>query len=574
MSIQVPTVRTTVSMPVEHAAIVPGSSREENVGFAILALIRAYGVDVVFGIPGTHNLEFYRHLPRLGFRTVTTRHEQGAGYAADGWHQRTRLPGVVITTSGPGFLNSLAAAGTAYCESRPLIILTPGAPRGSEGVETGALHATKDQRAAAAGVVEWARRVSSASEAIEAVHDAFELARSSRPRPVVIEVPLDLLEACANLPAEALLPRQSSGLPVEVHGAVNAAARPKLTQPVLDEVEQVATVLAAARQPVILAGSGALPAGRALTELAELLDAPVITSLNAKGAVPESHPLSIGAELRLDAARRVANGSDALLVIGSKIAEAELWGGAIAPSGAMITVDILPSEERGHLQSTHAIIGHSALLVPALIASLRGRALSAEPQDVEAVRVACAAESSKIALVEDRLAARLAAVLPSDAVLTGDSSRITYYGMTSRVRSEEPGAFLYMATYATLGYGLPAAIGAKVASPDRPVIAVVGDGALMFSVQEFQTAVEQRLDLTVICVDNGGYGEIEQNQAERGIPPIGVRLTQPDWAALVDAFGGTGFRVTDAEELEAVVVRAIAHPGVTLVHVPFGLFGA
>ncbi|HKT58114.1 MAG TPA: thiamine pyrophosphate-binding protein, partial [Microbacterium sp.] len=172
----------------------------DNAGLAVLQTLRGYGVDTVFGIPGTHNLEFYRHLPRLGMRAVTSRHEQGAGYAADGWAQRTGMPGVVITTSGPGLLNALSAAGTAYCESRPLILLSPGVALGAEFADVGTLHETKDAVAASGAIVEWSRRVATAAEAVEAVHDAFELFRTGRPRPVHIEVPLDVLEGAADVP--------------------------------------------------------------------------------------------------------------------------------------------------------------------------------------------------------------------------------------------------------------------------------------------------------------------------------------------------------------------------------------
>lgn len=218
----------------------------DNVGLAVLRLVRAYGVDTIFGIPGTHNLEFYRHLGRLGIHPVTSRHEQGAGYAADGWAQRTGLPGVVITTSGPGLLNALSAAGTAYCESRPMLILAPGVARGAEFADIGSLHETKDQVTAASAIVEWARRVQTAEEAISAVHDAFILFRSSRPRPVYIEIPLDLLEGAANIAPPALLPR--------THEA-DAPIDPDL-------LATVASALAGAERPAILAGSGAIPGAR------------------------------------------------------------------------------------------------------------------------------------------------------------------------------------------------------------------------------------------------------------------------------------------------------------------------
>ncbi|RBO71818.1 thiamine pyrophosphate-binding protein, partial [Microbacterium sp. H6] len=171
----------------------------DTAGRAVLETIRAYGVTAIFGIPGTHNLELYRPLADLGIRAVTNRHEQGSGYGADGWAQQTGLPGVVITTSGPGLQNAMSAIGTAFCESRPLIVLSPGVPLGAEFADVGTLHETKDATAMVGAIAEWSRRVTSAAEAVEAVHDAFTLFRTGRPRPVHIEIPLDVLEAPADV---------------------------------------------------------------------------------------------------------------------------------------------------------------------------------------------------------------------------------------------------------------------------------------------------------------------------------------------------------------------------------------
>ncbi len=546
--------------PVSPAAAVAARAAgidPENVGFAILRLIREYGVDTIFGIPGTHNLELYRPLSRLGMHAVTTRHEQGAGFAADGWWQRTRLPGVVITTSGPGLLNVLSAAGNAFCESRPLLILTPGPARGEEFADAGTMHETKDQLLAADATVQWARRVKTTQEAVEAVHDAFQLFRSSRPRPVVIEIPIDLLEGAHDADPKSLLARPAPGPVLAADSAIQAAA----------------DLLRQAKRPAILAGGGTVNACAPLRELAERLGAAVACTMNGKGALPESHPLSIGSELRLQATRDLLNNADVLLVVGSKVSEAKLWGGTIAPQGKVIRVDILESQCNKNLSADIPLVGDAA----AVLSQLNNALTSSEPRDpawdLNAVRAELAAQAAAFAPVEYALARRIAAVLPKDAIVSGDSSQISYSGMAATFNPDEPGAFLYTPTYSTLGYGLPAAIGAKLAEPSRPVVAVIGDGALMFSVQEFQTAVEQKLDLTVICVDNGGYAEIRQNEIDRGITPIGVDLTQPNWPALVDAFGGTGFGVKNPEDLESVLQAALGTSGLTLVHVPLELFG-
>ena len=525
-----------------------------NAGYSILKTLRNYGVDTIFGIPGTHNLEFYRHLAPLGMHPVTTRHEQGAGYGADGWAQQTGLPGVVITTSGPGLLNALSAAGTAYCESRPLIILSPGVPEGEEFADIGSLHETKDATAAAGAIVEWSRRVHSAAEAVQAVHDAFEIFRYGRPRPVHIEVPLNILEGISDAP-DALLEAK----PRRAGQQADAAA-----------VADAAALLAAAERPVILAGGGSIPAGGVLTQLAELLQAPVVATLNGKGAVPESHPLSLGSDIRLPAAQELCDAADVLLVVGSKVGESEMWGGKLAPRGKVIRVDILASQANKNIDSDIALTGDSGAVLDQLVGGIGTQTRAAV--DLSSVKGELRAQARALSPVLSRIAEEAASVLPANTIVGGDSSQITYLGTASFIPQQVPHSFLYTPAYATLGYGLPASIGAKIASPERPVVCILGDGALMFAVQEMITAVEQRLDLVVVCVDNGGYAEIRANEEDRGIPAVGVDLVQPDWAALATAFGGTGHAITDAADFAPTLRDAVNGRGLHVLHVPVELF--
>lgn len=520
-------------------------------GWLIMQTLAGYGVDAVFGIPGTHNLEFYRPLTALGIRPITTRHEQGAGYAADGWSLQTGLPGVVVTTSGPGLLNALSAAGTAYCESRPMIILSPGPARGGEFADVGTLHETKDQLAAASAVVEWGRRVQSATDAVTAVHDAFALFATGRPRPVYIEVPLDLLEEEVEDFSDALLAARP----------VPAAAAPDLAA-----IAEAARLLNGASDPVILAGGGSRRAGDQLRAVAERLGAPVVTTANAKGVLDEHHPLSLGSNLRLAAARERARQADVLLVVGSKLGEAELWVDRLDARGTVIRIDLLPTQLQKNQDVHVGIPGDAAAALSALLSALgpgEPRTSARAAETLAAVR----AEVHELSPTNAALAESIVAALPADAVVATDSSQIAYWGLMNVLRVSEPNSMPYMATYATLGYGLPAALGARVADPSRPAVVVTGDGALMFSVQEMITVVEQRLDVTVIVVDNGGYAEIRQNEADAGIAAVGVDLTQPDWAALGTAFGGTGQKVATGEELADAVRRALADGGLQVIHI-------
>ena len=566
----------------DNPADAASSYPERTTARAVLETLRGYGIDTVFGIPGTHSLEFYRPLRELGIRPITTRHEQGASYGADGWSQVRGLPGVVITTSGPGLLNSLSGAATAYAESRPMILLSPGRPVGHDFRDIGSLHETKNPSAAVNAIVGVSRRVTSAAEAVTMIHDAMRDFAHSRPRPIHIEIPLDILEAPADVPEPATAPRPL-GEPA-----------PAPEADVADAVE----ALAASERPVILAGGGSLAAGEHLLELAELLEAPVITTTNGKGAIPEKHRLSLGADLRLSTAHEFLRSRDALLVIGSKVGEAELWGGDITPQGPVVRVDIMRDQMLCNLTPDVEVPGNSAAVIPQLLAGLHARAhaggtrvsggaagsgasgdVAASGPSGDVAGESSARTTPELREVFDAMdeegrtwAPELAAlnetimdVVPHDTILAGDSSQVTYMGSTTFFRAPVPHSLLYMGTYATLGYGLPAAIGAKLAAPERPVVCLVGDGALMFSIQELMTAVELGLDLPVICVDNGGYGEIRQNMVDRSIQPLGVDLVQPDWVRLAEGFGATGFRAT-MDTLADTVRTALATKGPSLVH--------
>ncbi|WP_217184936.1 thiamine pyrophosphate-binding protein [Streptomyces sp. AC495_CC817] len=526
----------------------------DTAGRAVLETIRAYGVDAVFGIPGTHNLELYRPLADLGIRVVTNRHEQGSGYGADGWAQQTGLPGVVITTSGPGLQNAMSAIGTAFCESRPLLVLSPGVPLGAEFADVGTLHETKDATAMVGAIAEWSRRVTTAAEAVEAVHDAFALFRTARPRPVHIEIPLDVLEAPAGVPESHRRPRPVPSPPSGDPAGLTEAVR----------------LLAGARTPVIVAGGGSTRAVAQVTALAERLGAPVLTTLNGKGVVDERHPLSLGSNLRLAAARAVAEDADVLLVIGSKLGEAELWAPALEARGAVVRIDISAAQLDKNLAADVGILGDAAAVVSALLELLPEA--PARTPDLALDRAAIEAEMRATAPETVALAELIAEALPDDAIVAGDSSQIVYMALGSVLRSQRPHSLLYTPTYATLGYGLPAAIGARVAQTDRPVVTVIGDGALMFCVNELMTAVEQRLDVTVVCVDNGGYAEIRQNEVDRGMAPVGVDLVQPAWTALAAAFGATGRRAEHRDDIVASIRAAVAAGGVQLVHIPTDAF--
>ena len=518
-----------------------------NGGAAVVESLAAHGVDTVFGIPGTHNLELFRHLPAAGIRTVTTRHEQGAGYAADGYHQVAGRPGVVITTSGPAVFNVAAAAGTAWAESRAVLIISPGLPAGTDGGDAGQLHETKDASGAMDRVVAWSRRVGSPDEAARAVTEAFAFFAGGRPRPVHIEVPLDVLE------------QPWTGTPV-------VTPVPKPPVPSVDAVRSAAAVLSAAARPIIVAGGGARGATAEIRSLAERLDAPVITTTNGKGVLPEDHPLAIGASIRLRAAQKYLAEGDVTLVVGSELGDSELWEGSV-DTPTVIRLDIDPGQLDKNRTGQLHLLGDAAATLGALLADLPSdRTHPGADERTAALRAECRAEAvADGGAPWQPVVDAVRRALPDGATLVGDSSQVTYFGAAHFFDAAAPAEFLYMAGFATLGYGLPAAIGAKLADPDRAVAVLLGDGALMFSVQEIVTAVEQRLPLPIVVVDNAGYAEIKDQQARRGIPPIGVDLVTPDLPALARACGAYGVEAADAAAVTGLIRQALTAERPTLI---------
>ena len=521
-------------------------------GAAVIDALVAQGVRDVFGIPGTHNLELYRYLPQSGIRHVVTRHEQGAGYAADGYARVSGRPGVLITTSGPGITNAITALATSYADSVPTVAISPGVPRGKVGADFGWLHEVKNQQGALEAVCGRSVRVESADEIPDVIADIFEHLATSRPRPVHLEVPVDVLE----------------GDWVRRPCPPASFARP--TRPDPAAVKAVAAAIAAAQRPLVLVGGGARGASAQIRELAELA-IPVLTTVNGKGILDESHPAALGAGTRLAAAHQAANDADVLVIVGSEVGDSDLWGGVIAPGRpgerTVIRIDLDPAQMHKNVRADLPIIGDATRVLSDVLDVLNGKAIGQwSPEQAAGHRNAMATESSADAGPWADIQRSLAATLPPDTVVAGDSSQVTYYGTVHYWPFTSANRLLYPTGYATLGYGLPAAIGAKVADPDRPVIALVGDGAAMFSIQELITATELRLALPLIIVDNGGYGEIREQMLDRGIAPQAVDLYRPDIPALARAIGAHGIQASDAGQLGTLAAQALRADRPTVIY--------
>lgn len=510
-------------------------------GAAVIDSLVANGVRHVFGIPGTHNLEIYRYLPASGIQHIVMRHEQGAGYAADGYARVTGGPGVLITTSGPGITNAITALATAYADSVPTLAISPGPPRGTVGRDLGWLHELKNQQAALNAVCDRSIRVEDADEIPEAVADIFAGFATRRPRPVHLEIPVDVLE----------------GDWVRRPAAARPAVEPGLLDPVA--ISNIREALAIASRPLLIAGGGARGAAAEIQALARH-GVPVLTTVNGKGIVDESDPAALGASVRLPAAHQAIADADLVIAVGTELGDSDLWGGVLE-AAKVIRIDLDPAQLHKNLRADLTVAGDAQQVLQATTTDR-----DYDTGYLPALKKAITADADHDAGPWARIQRSLAAALPDDTVIAGDSSQVTYYGTVHYWPFTPTNRLLYPTGYATLGYGLPAAIGAKIAQPERPVIGLFGDGAAMFTIQELVSATELLLPLPIIVVDNGGYAEIREQMVDRGITPQAVDLYQPDLPALARAIGAYGVEADGPDDLGRLATEALSADRPTLIH--------
>ncbi|GLZ28407.1 hypothetical protein Lesp02_05970 [Lentzea sp. NBRC 105346] len=524
-------------------------------GDALVRALSAHGVDVVFGIPGTHNLGIYKALAEHELRHVTPRHEQGAGFAADGYARVTGKPGVCLTTTGPAVLNAMTAVTQAYSDSVPILLISPGMPLKHPGRGNGTLHEVRDQRAALEAVIGYTNRVHSVAEIPLAVAQAFAAMNSGRPRPAHLEIPLDLIDAQDKVQhIEPLL----VGHPA-ADGATIAAAAGRLN---------------AAQRPGFIVGGGARGAAEEILALANRLGAPVVSTANGKGTFPERHDLSIGAGLHHRAVADFVAECDVVLAIGTELASTDLWNGPLRFPGDLIRIDVDPAQMITNAAPDHRLVGDAQATVEAL-----NQRLGFGKPSIEAVRRADrwrklhrkharAQGAAWLPLIET-----MENTLGPNAIISGDSAMVCYYGALSNLPLDAPASFLYPAGLGTLGYGLPAAIGAKLGAPDRQVVALHGDGGLMFTLPELATAAQLRLPLPVVVADNGGYGEIRREMVDRSEPVHAVDLPQVDFARVAKAMDCHGVTVDDETKFALALKKALAADRPTVIHVVGDLAG-
>ena len=520
-------------------------------GEVLVQLLQSYGIEIVFGIPGVHTVELYRGLPATRLRHITPRHEQGAGFMADGYARATGKPAACFIISGPGMTNIITAMAQAYSDSVPMLVISSVNNSHELALGQGRLHELPSQRELVAGVSVFSHTVARPNELGEVLARAFAIFDSARPGPVHIELPLDVITA---------------PMAVQDLAGVGRRYRPGPSQ---QAIADAAALLRQASRPFIVLGGGTQDAAEEARRLVERTGIRSALTVNAKGVLASNHPLSLGSRLPQRPVLEALESADVVLAVGTELGETDtlLFDDQLKISGQVIRIDIEAEQMTRNVLPAVSICADAGLALQALHDAL---------QDIDAFDHR--AEVAELRAAADRLAPAayrkhgqfldlIANTLPG-VVIVGDSTQPVYGGNLFYEADEARRYFNSSTGYGTLGYGLPAALGARLALPETPVVSLIGDGGLQFTLAELATAVELELSLPILVWNNEGYGEIKRYMVERDIPTIGVDIYTPDFITIAEGFGCKVKRVTSKAEFIAELENAASASVPTLIDIP------
>ncbi|GMQ75817.1 MAG: thiamine pyrophosphate-binding protein [Gammaproteobacteria bacterium] len=518
-------------------------------GQAIVRSLKQYGIDTIFALPGVQLDHFFNALYDEGnsIRAIHPRHEQGAAYMAFGYALSSGKVGAFAVVPGPGLLNTTAALATAYGCYAPVLAITGQLPAGAIGKGFGLLHELPDQQALIAGLTKWCCRIEHPSEVPDRIREAFKQLKHGVVRPVEIEMAMDTL-----------------GVANEV-GLMDPVDGYESPEPDGNAIAAAAKLLGKAVNPLIVCGGGAVDAGGEILEIAQMLQAPVISHRMGRGVVSDHHYLSqtlpMGYKLWPDV--------DVVLVVGSRAQQQlQLWG--TDKDLQVVRIDIDPGQMVRFGRPAVGIVADAGKALASLLPALAKHNNKRASREQELAEL----KSSTLAEMRDKLAPQaryiqaLRDALPEDGIFVEE---LTQIGYVSRALFPvyRPRSFLSSGYQGTLGAGFPTALGAKVANPDKPVLSINGDGGFMFNVQELATAVQHGIDVVTVVFNDDAFGNVKRMQEDDyGGRVIASELRNPDFIRLAESFGVGAARAETPDALRDELNKAFSTSGANLIEVP------
>ncbi len=518
-------------------------------GEATVATLAANGIDTLFCLPGVQNDHLFDalHNAQDRIRPIHTRHEQGAAYMALGAAMSSGRPSAYAVVPGPGFLNTTAALCTAYAVNAPVMAVVGQIAAATIGRGLGQLHEIPDQLAVMRGLTKWADRIRAPHEAPGKITEAFRQMRSGRPRPVAVECPIDVWSRAA--PVVLCAPAQPEQAPVDTDAAARAAK-----------------LLGEAVRPLIVVGGGAQDASAEVTALAEMLQAPVIAHRMGQGVVDRRNPLAVNTLVGW----RLWEHADVVLAVGTRLATQLLQWGTDAQI-KVIRIDADPEEIDRIGRPALGIVGDAAPVLRAVLDALPAHNRRRESRRDEVLGLH-AEVGKQLAFLQPQIAylEAIRAELPDNGIFVDELTQLGYVGrMVFPVY--RPRTFISPGYQGTLGWGVATALGVKVGRPDAPVVAVSGDGGFLFTAQELATAVQFRIPVVIVLVNDGAYGNVRRIQADQfGNRLIACDLRNPDFQKYVESFGAMALRATSPETLREALRTAFKADMPAVIEVPAG----
>jgi acetolactate synthase-1/2/3 large subunit len=538
---------------------------------ALLESLERQNVDVIFGILGGAILPVYDALcGNQKIRHILARHEQGAAHAAEGYARASGRPGVCMATSGPGATNLVTGIANAYMDSSPIIALTGQVP--SSGVNTSYMIGRDAfQEADIIGITTPITKANyqprTVAEIPVIVNTAFHIATTGRPGPVLIDLPKNVQAGIAE---------------VELTDKIDARGYKPVIDPDLAKISEAADLLAKSEKPIILAGGGVIisQASDELMQMSDLLMAPVVTTFMGKGAFPEVHPMSVGSigMHGNPAANRLMSEADVLLAVGTRFSDRATANlDTFAPNAKKIHLDIDNAEIGKNIEVDVPIVGDAKVSLKILYSAVakklqknEGKAWTKRVKEAKEQLSPLLKEMPKD-LVPKALLTELRKLLPENTIVTTEVGQNQMWSALY-FKALKPRTFISSGGLGTMGFGFPAALGAKVACPDRPVVDIAGDGSFIMTEHELACSVTENIPVTVIVLNNSVLGMVAQWQRmlyKRRYMAVNLGKT-PDFVKLAEAYGAQGFRVTSIEEFQKAVKTALNSKVTTVIDVPIG----
>jgi acetolactate synthase-1/2/3 large subunit len=538
---------------------------------ALLESLERQKVDTIFGILGGAILPVYDALcGNEKIRHILARHEQCAAHEAEGYARASGRVGVCMATSGPGATNLVTGIANAYMDSSPIIALTGQIP--SSGVNTSYMigrdaFQEADIIGITTAITKYSYQPRAVSEIPLMVNNAFHLATTGRPGPVLIDLPKNV---------------QAGVGEVEFTNKISVRGYKLPGEPNPTKISEAADLLAKAQCPLILVGGGVITAGASdeIVQMSDLLMAPVATTFMGKGAFPENHPLSLGSigMHGNPAANRLVGEADVLLAVGTRFSDRATANlDSFAANAKKIHIEIDDAEINKNIEVDVPIVADAKIAMKMLITATskklkkgEGKAWTKRVKEAKEQLSPLLKELPKD-LVPKTLLLELRKLLPENAIMTTEVGQNQMWSALY-FQALKPRTFISSGGLGTMGFGFPAAIGAKVACPDRPVVDIAGDGSFIMSEQELACSVTENIPVIVIVLNNSVLGMVAQWQRtlyNRRYKAVSLGKT-PNFVKLAEAYGAQGFRVTSIEEFHKAVKTALTSKVTTVIDVPIG----